>query len=106
MRCTATRARLAGMQSPAYRQFILEAAIDGSVIHGMLSTATGQQRAFHGWIELNTALEALLTALEPELHTSTAVTRPARRSPPAPAPTAKWGRSTAVRTVVGAHDPR
>jgi hypothetical protein len=62
MRRSARRARLAGMQSPAYRQFILEAAIDGSVIHGTLSTPTGQQRAFHGWIELNTALEALLTA--------------------------------------------
>jgi hypothetical protein len=50
------------MRPPAYRQLIIEAAIDGSVIHGTLSTPTGQQRAFHGWIELNSALEALLTA--------------------------------------------
>lgn len=41
MRRTASRARLASMQSPAYRQFILEAVIDGSVIHGTLGKMVG-----------------------------------------------------------------
>jgi hypothetical protein len=58
---TAGDARLAGMQSPEYRQVILKAAIDGSVIRGTLKATTGEQRDFHGWLELNTALEAILS---------------------------------------------
>jgi len=49
------------MKSPTYRQVILEAAIDGSVIRGTLTAASGKQRDFHGWLELNTALEAILS---------------------------------------------
>jgi len=60
MRRTTGWARLAGMQSPTYRHLTLEAAIDGSVIRGTLTGPTGEQRDFHGWLELNTALEAFL----------------------------------------------
>ena len=41
------------------QRVILDAAIDRSVIRGTL-TAAGEQREFHGWLELNTALEAML----------------------------------------------
>lgn len=44
------------------RRLILDAAIDRSVIHGTLTTPTGERREFHGWLELNTALEAMLGA--------------------------------------------
>ena len=39
---------------------ILDAAIDGSVIRGTLTAPSGDRRGFHGWLELNTALEATL----------------------------------------------
>ena len=42
------------------RRVILDAEIDQSVIRGTLTAATGDQRDFHGWLELNTALEAIL----------------------------------------------
>jgi hypothetical protein len=42
------------------QRLILDAAIDGSVIHGTLTTPFGDRRDFHGWLELNTALEATL----------------------------------------------
>jgi len=42
------------------RRLILDAAIDRSVIHGTLIAPTGDRREFHGWLELNTALEAML----------------------------------------------
>jgi hypothetical protein len=61
MRRTPGWARLAGMQSPTRRQVILEAAIDDSVIRGTLTAPTGDQRDFHGWLELSTALEAIFT---------------------------------------------
>ena len=41
---------------------ILEAAIDRSVIRGTLTARSGERREFHGWLELNTALEAMLGA--------------------------------------------
>jgi hypothetical protein len=42
------------------QRVILDAAIDGSVIRGTLTAHSGARRAFHGWLELNTALEAIL----------------------------------------------
>ena len=42
------------------QRLILDAAIDRSVIHGMLTAPSGDRRDFHGWLELNTALEAAL----------------------------------------------
>jgi hypothetical protein len=42
------------------QRVILDAELDGSVIHGALTTPMGERREFHGWLELNTALEALL----------------------------------------------
>jgi hypothetical protein len=48
------------MQSPRHRQLILEAALEGSVIRGTVIGATGPGREFHGWLELNAALEAML----------------------------------------------
>jgi hypothetical protein len=41
---------------------ILEAAIDRSVIRGTLTVPSGERREFHGWLELSTALEAMLGA--------------------------------------------
>jgi hypothetical protein len=42
------------------RRVILDATIDRSVICGTLTAPTGERRDFHGWIELSTALEAIL----------------------------------------------
>jgi len=42
------------------QRVILDAALDRSVIRGTLIAASGEQREFHGWLELNTALEAML----------------------------------------------
>ena len=42
------------------QRLILDAAIDRSVIHGTLTAPSGHRRDFHGWLELNTALEATL----------------------------------------------
>jgi hypothetical protein len=42
------------------QRVILDAAINGSVIRGTLTAPTGERREFHGWLELNTALEAIL----------------------------------------------
>jgi hypothetical protein len=44
------------------QRLILDAAIDRSVIRGTLTTPSGDRREFHGWLELNTALEATLDA--------------------------------------------
>jgi hypothetical protein len=41
-------------------QLTLEASLDGSVIRGVVSAPSGQRREFHGWLELSTAIEALL----------------------------------------------
>ncbi len=42
------------------QRLILGAAIDRSVIHGTLTAPSGDRRDFHGWLELNTVLEATL----------------------------------------------
>jgi hypothetical protein len=42
------------------QRVILDGAIEGSVIRGTLTAPTGERREFHGWLELNTALEAML----------------------------------------------
>ena len=42
------------------QRVILDAAINGSVIRGTLTAPSGDRRGFHGWLELNTALEATL----------------------------------------------
>jgi hypothetical protein len=44
------------------QRVILDAALEGSVIRGTLTPATGERREFHGWLELNTALERALHA--------------------------------------------
>jgi len=36
---------------------VLDAALDRSVIRGILTAATGERRESHGWLELNAALE-------------------------------------------------
>lgn len=46
--------------TPPTRRVILDAAIERSVIRGMLTGPAGERREFHGWLELNTALEATL----------------------------------------------
>ena len=48
------------------QRLVVVAAIDRSVIHGTLTAATGEGREFHGWLELNATLEAVLNA--PSLH--------------------------------------
>ena len=49
------------MKNATTRQrVILDASIDGSVIRGTLTASSGERREFHGWLELNTALEAML----------------------------------------------
>ena len=54
-------ARLVAMKTATPKQrLILDAAIDRSVIHGTLTAPSGDRREFHGWLELNTALEATL----------------------------------------------
>ena len=61
MRHAPDRATLAPMKIATPKQrVILEAAIDGSVIRGTLTAPSGDRRDFHGWLELNTALEATL----------------------------------------------
>jgi hypothetical protein len=57
MRHAAPLGTLAGMNQ---QRVILNAEIDHSVIRGTLTAADGEHRAFHGWLELSTALEALL----------------------------------------------
>jgi hypothetical protein len=48
------------MSTPSDRRLILDATLDRSVIEGTLTAATGDRRPFHGWIELTTAIEAML----------------------------------------------
>ena len=57
MRHPPGRATLAAMTK---QHVILEAAIDRSVIRGTLTASSGERREFHGWLELSTALEAML----------------------------------------------
>jgi hypothetical protein len=42
------------------RRVILDGAIERSVIRGTITGPAGERREFHGWLELNTALEAIL----------------------------------------------
>jgi hypothetical protein len=42
------------------RRLILDAALERSVIRGTLAARSGHRRDFHGWLELNAALEAML----------------------------------------------
>jgi hypothetical protein len=61
MRRTPSGATLAAMkQSSTNRCLIIEAVIDRSVIRGTLTASAGEPREFHGWLELNTALEGML----------------------------------------------
>jgi hypothetical protein len=60
MRRRVSGATLAVMQSSTIRKLVLDAAIDGSVIRGTLTTPAGERREFHGWLELNAAVEAML----------------------------------------------
>jgi hypothetical protein len=48
------------MQFNQTRRLTLDATIDHSVIRGTLTTPSGERRDFHGWLELNTALESML----------------------------------------------
>jgi hypothetical protein len=57
MRRSAERRKLAAMDE---QRLVLDAALDRGVICGTLTVATGERRAFHGWLELNAALEAML----------------------------------------------
>jgi hypothetical protein len=43
------------------QRVILDAAIDRGVIRGTLTANSGERREFHGWLELNTALEILMS---------------------------------------------
>jgi hypothetical protein len=45
------------------QRVILDAALERSVIRGTLTAAEGERRAFHGWLELHTALEAMLATV-------------------------------------------
>ena len=44
------------------QRVILDAALERSVIRGTLTATGGGRRDFHGWLELNTALEAMLAS--------------------------------------------
>lgn len=48
------------MQPDGIRRVILEASIEGCVIRGILIAPDGERRNFHGWLELNAALEAVV----------------------------------------------
>ena len=79
------------MQISTTRRLILDAAIDRSVIRGTLTGSAGHRHDFHGWLELNTALEAMLdTGADPapnDSGTSAAVPARAHATPAAPAAT-------------------
>ena len=49
----------------ARQRVILDAILDHSVIRGALTAPTGERREFHGWLELNTMLEAILGTADP-----------------------------------------
>ena len=53
------------MPHQSTQQLILDAAIAGPSIAGTLTTPSGARREFHGWIELTTAIEALLCSDQP-----------------------------------------
>jgi hypothetical protein len=49
----------------ATQRVILDAILDHSVIRGTLTAPSGERREFHGWLELNTMLEAILGTAGP-----------------------------------------
>jgi len=49
----------------ARQRVILDAILDHSVIRGTLTAPTGERREFHGWLELNIMLEAILGTADP-----------------------------------------
>jgi hypothetical protein len=57
MRPAAAPATLSAVST---QRIILDAAIERAVIRGTMTVATGERRTFHGWLELNAALEAIL----------------------------------------------
>ncbi len=49
------------MQStPTGQRVVIDADLDDSVIRGTLTEPSGDQREFHGWLELTAAIEAAL----------------------------------------------
>ncbi len=60
MRRAPSAATLAAMQLNETQRLILDASIEHSVIRGTLTAPSGDGRGFYGWLELNTALEAML----------------------------------------------
>ena len=58
--CTRQTTLVAMKTATPTQRLILDAAIDRAVIHGTLTVPSGDRRDFHGWLELNTALEAAL----------------------------------------------
>jgi hypothetical protein len=48
------------MSSTGSRAVIVNARIDNSQIVGALTTASGEQRPFDGWLEFNMTLRAIL----------------------------------------------
>jgi hypothetical protein len=60
MRGAPRASKLAAMLSSTTRRLTIEASVDDSVIRGALIAPSGYRREFHGWLELNTALEAML----------------------------------------------
>jgi len=58
-RCRSGDTRCMHVTTPTQR-VILDVAIERSVIRGTLTAPAGDRREFHGWLELNTALEAIL----------------------------------------------
>jgi hypothetical protein len=48
------------VSSTGSRAVIVDATIDHSQIVGVLTTASGQQRPFDGWLAFNVALRAIL----------------------------------------------
>jgi hypothetical protein len=64
------------------RRLILDAVIDNSVIRGSLTRADGDRRDFHGWLELNTALVALLDPAADHAPTKAGTTATVAPRPP------------------------
>jgi hypothetical protein len=58
------------------QRVILEAEVERSVIRGTLVESTGNRREFHGWLELNAALEAMLDAGAGRAPSSCSTTEP------------------------------
>ena len=48
------------MSSTGSRAVVVDATIDHSQIVGVLTTSSGEQRSFDGWLEFNVALRSIL----------------------------------------------